>query len=345
MKKHGRRYQDRRYDERRLPPAEPKPFFWINLHGEPRRTSLEFHDRFANGKLTGCLRLDLEVRSEYLYVGSGEILLDSSGRAYYAFVRRNGKLVIPGTSLKGPIRAILEAISNSCVSQVARGENAGKHKACSGVEKEKERTANLCTACRIFGTTGYRGRAYFADATLKNQSSARIVKIADLWPPRQAKGRKFYQAKTFVELDDKPERNHRFLEAVPQGTVFSTSLFFENLSPAEMGLMIRSLGMDISSKEADKVAFVFPIKLGGAKPRCLGTVRFAPTSLCLLPPVSDGQYFEALARGGDSFPITDCMGKMLEWLRDTSLLDSEAWQIFRAQAGSRPNENCPKELY
>lgn len=319
--------------------AEPKPFHWVSLKTPPRRETPTFHASFR--QLSGRLELEIEVLSDYLYVGSGAILLDPQKGAYYAFARRGDQLIIPGTGIKGPVRAIVEAISNSCVSQVGRRGEKRKWKTCADFQPAQETGAQLCPACRLFGTTGYRGRVYFADALPLGQVQPQIVKIADLWPPRQSKGRKFYEAKAFRESENqKPERNHRFLEGVPKGVRFATTLFFENADVAEMGLMLRALGLDRHPEQPESVIDAFPVKIGGAKPRCLGAVRFHPKRISLLPNAGEG-LFRALAQGGENRLLNPTL---LEWLQNETLLDQEVWRQFWRQA-KQQQEPCPKDLY
>lgn len=322
--------------------AEPKPFHWISLKTPPRREAPAFHASFR--QLSGRLEIEIEVLSDYLYVGSGAVLLDSQKGAYYAFARHDEQLIIPSTGIKGPVRAIVEAISNSCVKQSAWREQRtlkAHHRACAEVKHGQEASTELCPACRLFGTTGYRGRMHFADAAPVKQGQPQIIKIADLWPPRQNKGRKFYETKTFRELENqKPERNHRFLEGVPKGARFVTTLFFENADVAEMGLILRALGLDRHPDQPENVGYAFPVKIGGAKPRCLGAVRFHPRRISLLPKAAGG-LFQALAQGGENRLLKPTL---LEWLQNETLLDQEAWRQFRQQAKQK-QEPCPKDLY
>lgn len=323
--------------------AEPKPFFWIALQKSPQRAKLTTHESHECFQaLSGRMELEVQVFSAYLYVGSGTILLDNKVGAYYAFARRDKQLIIPGTGIKGAVRSIVEAISNSCVRQIARKERMNtQYQACAEVKRGQESEAQLCPACRLFGTTGYRGRIHFADALFVDQEPTEIIKIADLWPPRQAKGRKFYQSKNFQRSENqKPERNHRYLETVPEGKRFITTLFFENVSTAEMGLIIRALGLDRHPEKPETIAQVFPVKLGGAKPRCLGAVHFHPRNIYLLPNSTQG-LFQALAKGGESFSVKE---SVCQWLQEETLLDREAWTQFQQEA--KPlQEPCPRELY
>ncbi len=318
--------------------AEPKPFFWIRLEGRPQKKVPPGHERFRD--LSGWMGLEIEVVSDYLYVGSGQLELRSiQGReqACYAFARRNGAMIIPGTSIKGAIRSVVEAISNSCVRIAAREEQvpSSAHKGC----EYKEAQETLCPACRLFGTTGYRGRVHFADAVPVGEVRTEIIKIADLWPPQQIKGRKFYQSKAFQKLDLKPAKNHRFLEAVPKGARFQTTLFFENLQEEELGLLARALGLDQHPEDPQRVVFAFPVKLGGAKPRCLGGVRLTPKRIRLLE--GGPGLLSALLAGEGSSGVKPLL---VRFLAHRESLDSEAWKRFRQEARAK-NESCPREVY
>ena len=333
-----------------MPPnAEPKPFFWIALQDAPQRTAPVFHKAFRGW--TGRLDIAIEVRSDYLYVGSGQIdLVRINGReqARYAFTRRDGKLVIPATSIKGAVRAVFEAITNSCVSQRSRGERVGSaaHQACGLVRKGKERQAHLCTACRVFGTTGYRGRVYFSDAEPVDEVKTTTIRISDLWPPKRTKGRKFYENKRFSYegLDLTPMRNTRFLEVVPRGAKFRTTLHFEILSEAELGALMHALGLNLrrGGQQRVMVVFAFPLKLGGAKPRCLGGVRFRPTRLHIIASPHQS-WIEGLMRANQE--QEELIPSLASWLMNTSLIDQTAWKTFLKKAQSRTDEPCPREVY
>ncbi len=329
---------------RGLQQTEPKPFFWISLQDKPgpEKRRLIPHDRFDGW--SGRIELEIEVLSDYLYVGSGNFDLFSLQRkdqARYTFARRNGQLVIPGTGIKGAVRSIVEAISNSCVLQSGRRERPPRsHKFCGGVTRGQERQTDLCPACRLFGTTGYRGRVHFSDAVPVGDIQTTTIKIADLWPPKQIKGRKFYQTKAFQPQDMHPQKNYRFLEVVPDGTRFKTTLFFENATTAEMGLLVRAMGLDLHPKKEGSVVYAFPIKIGGAKPRCLGSMRFRPKGIRVLS-ASRENLFASLLAGRDRRVV----GQLLEWLADASLLDQEAWTEFREKAKPQKDAPCPKEVY
>ncbi len=332
----------------RRPEPEPKPFFWVSLDKPSQKIRPMFHEKFDGW--TGRLIWEIEVFSDYLYVGSGNLdlvrLPNGREQARYAFARRGGQLVIPATSIKGAVRAVFEVITNSCVSQRHRREHSPStaHMACGLVRKGKEERAQLCPACRVFGTTGYRGRVHFSDALPVGDVRTETVKISDLWPPRQVrKARKFYQTKAFQKQDLRPRKNTRFLEVVPKESRFRTTLYFENLSDAEMGALMRALGLDIDSSKPDAVVYAFRLKLGGAKPRCLGSVRFHPRGRFIQTSPStdaDGLWQRFL----QSAPET-LKDLFLQWLQSKELLDAEAWQQFCTKARPKTDEACPREVY
>jgi CRISPR/Cas system CSM-associated protein Csm3 (group 7 of RAMP superfamily) len=322
----------------RRPVAEPKPFVWVPLPADrPRRESYVPHERFTG--LSGKLDFRLRVESDYLFVGSGGYEFDPKGGGdrpdvWYTFYRRNGQLCIPGTSLKGAIRSIVEAISNSCVGQRKGGEHVARsHEPCRFKGGQQER---LCPACRIFGLTGLRGRVRFDDALAQGQIKPDIVKIAELWPPRLSGGRKFYQVKKFMLLDRRPQPNFRFIEAVPKGAVFRGALWFENLSPDELGLVC--LAMGLSPHESER----FTPKVGGAKPRCLGAVSFEAERLRLRDEV--GLRGLLHPRVVEAEFLTAYLKAWRDACQQQGLLHTKSWELFVKGMGNK-GEPCPRGVY
>lgn len=326
----------------RNPNAEPKPFVWVPIPSEgPQRQEPTTHERFVG--LTGVLEFTLTVKSAYLFVGSGAYEFDPNARGdrpdvWYTFYRRNGQLCIPGTSLKGAIRSIVEAITNSCVSQYrpSRRERVdNRHEPCRFKEGQRGR---LCPACRLFGVTGLRGRVHFDDAVPQGTAKPEIIKIAELWEPRlfSDRNRKFYEIKQGVPWDRRPQKNFRFVEAMPRGATFQGTLRFENLSKGELGLMCLAMGMSPDPQEQ------FTPKIGGAKPRCLGAVSFTAHSVrwwgtgglqsLLSPQTITGERLDAF--------LADCR----KACDAENLLHPASWKQFLQ--GMRPkSETCPREVY
>jgi CRISPR/Cas system CSM-associated protein Csm3 (group 7 of RAMP superfamily) len=254
---------------------------------------------------------------------------------WYTFYRRNDKLCIPGTSIKGAIRAIVEAISNSCVSQYRRSEG----KSVPQTHEPCRNTRQLCPACRLFGVTGFRGRVHFADALPEGEVRHQVVKIGELWEPRRDQGRKFYEVKQVPTLSDqRPQQNFRFVEALPKGTRFQTTLHFENLTEGELGLLAYALGWQPKEGKLDRA---FPPKLGGAKPRCFGAVEFQLKGLQLW------EHARNRLLQKRRIPDQEALGLIAGWMKracDEHLLHEPSWK--KLTDGMRAQDStCPQGVY
>lgn len=322
----------------RNPNVEPKPFVWVPIpeSERPQRREPTTHERFVG--LTGVLEFTFTVKSAYLFVGSGAYEFDPNARGdrpdvWYTFYRRNGELCIPGTSLKGAIRSIVEAITNSCVSQYRphKRERVDRgHEPCRFKEDRRE----LCPACRLFGVTGLRGRVCFDDAVPQGTEKPEIIKIAELWEPCRPQGRKFYEFKQVVRWDRRPQKNFRFVEAMPQGATFQGTLRFENLSQGELGLLCLAMGMSPHPQEQ------FTPKIGGAKPRCLGAVTFTAHSVRLWG--TGG--LQSLRSPQTITGLSACLADYRKSCDAENLLHPASWKQFLQ--GMRPkSETCPREVY
>lgn len=307
--------------------AEPKPFVWIPLPKRVPRGQPVWHDRFQGH--TGKAILTLTVDSDCLFVGSGAYEY-SEANLWMTFFRVNETICIPGTSLKGAIRSVVEAISDSCVLQRKRNSEqvARDQEACRDV-------TSLCPACRIFGAMGFRGRVSFSDAFPQDPVETKIVQIGSLFGPQKSQGRKFYQmgAASF-STDLRPRENFQCLEVVPRGTKFRTTLFFENMTDGELGLVFAALGWDL---ENDQVKPVFTPKIGGAKPRCFGAVRFSLRQISLLLSWN----LQPLGRDATLPFVTRC----LEEAKKGGLIKADAWNTLKRELVARRDAPCPRNVY
>ncbi|ABU56318.1 RAMP superfamily CRISPR-associated protein [Roseiflexus castenholzii] len=237
----------------------PKPYDFVPLASRVECRAPEGHHRYTH--LNGALHAQLIARSP-VHVASG--LLEQTSNQRYPMVkahfRVNGTPVIPGTSLKGCIRSIVEAISSSSVS-VTRARQL-PHKL-----KPSDKPECLDVAQRIFGALGYQGQVRFGDAVLTG-GQTEIRGAPQLFRPRpeapiyldqsrSLKGRKFY-------MHGKPASGDLPLEVCSVGSTLTFRMDFENLTPGELGLLLIALGLGEPRW--------YP-KLGGGKPACLGTIE------------------------------------------------------------------------
>ncbi|GAB4193390.1 MAG: hypothetical protein OHK0022_08220 [Roseiflexaceae bacterium] len=312
-------------DDRRAPPL-PKPYAFVELPRSAATAPPTGHERFRHQ--AGTLHLTLLARSP-VHVASG-LLEQTRDRKYplvKAHFRNAGRPTVPATSLKGCVRAIVEAISPSTVTSTRADRLPAQLK--PGRPQD-----GLDPAQRIFGTLGYQGHAAFSDAALE-QGETVIVPTPQLFTPRREatatyyngdrpKGRKFYMHGTLAE-GDLP------LEACPPGSRFRCRLEFSNLTPGELGLLLLGLGLGEPR--------LWP-KLGGGKPVCLGTVEVAEARLELLD-------LRAAYTDFDTAPaaVADLAPFLAAARTEGLVLEPQLRQLAEVLRWPREDRECPDRSY
>lgn len=244
-------------------------FLWLQAP-EPLKQSVPTHDHIQEGNYWGCLNLMIEGLDP-LFVGSGAVDLDDQGQMYQCFAQRDGQVVLPGSSFKGALRAIVEALSPSCIV-VIEGKTANQNYTKICQVRREQTTIALCPACGLFGAAGYRGRLSFSEGRAL-QGILKIVEIPQRTPPRYCgrngkadpcdstfTWRKFYTRESECKAPPKKERLQVLSEAR-----FTLEVGFQNLREWELGLLVLSLGI-VPGHE-------FNWKLGGAKNRRMGLIQ------------------------------------------------------------------------
>jgi len=245
--------------------------------GDAKRTG---HDAATGcaGTIRGMYTAATPVR-----VGTGIFELGTSSEEpliYQPMFRVAGTPAIPGSSLKGAVRSVVEAITASCIQTSA---SVMRLRSCSIKKDIDPNMAELCPACRIFGAQGFLGRVAFDDARLL-EGDTTFADLPALWRPRKEqrkryyrpdgkpKGRKFYRH-GYPETGDIPS------EICPASSVFSVRVDFHDLSPAELGLLLIGIGCQTAQDNRPMMH-----KLGGSKPSCCGSVKFRLKELHVATP-------------------------------------------------------------
>jgi len=255
---------------RRFEPPAPKPYEFVPLpEGHIERKEPTGHAAYRDGTVSGVLHGVLVARTP-IHVASGQLETTDDPRypLVKAHVRSTDRPVVPGSSLKGCIRSIVEAITPSCVRITRARRDQLPHEAQGCSRKE-----SLCLACRMFGSLGYQGLVRFSDAVL-TEGETEISAAPPLYMPRgrerryyrddqMVAGRKFYQ-------HGKPAAGDVPLEVCSEGSRLEFTLHFDNLRPAELGVLLLALGQGQPQ--------LYP-KLGGAKPVCRGSAAVEVTGL------------------------------------------------------------------
>ncbi|KPQ33077.1 MAG: subtype III-B CRISPR-assocaited RAMP protein [Phormidesmis priestleyi Ana] len=234
------------------------------------------HHRYTKTDYHGKLYLSLRVKTA-LHVSTGITAMGSDVASRVPLIKtmtqgHSNQLVIQGSSLKGCVRAIYEAITNSTLAVVSnryRQQMPSDRLPC----RKKD---SLCPASQVFGALDWQGLVHFTDARCMQAKSATGF-MPSLYQPRperkayfeengKAAGRKFYH-----HAREAIDGGNRGTPVQQAGTEygFKTELQFLNLSQAQLGTLLISLGQD-----AD---YPMALKLGGGKPVGLGTVEVTVT--------------------------------------------------------------------
>ncbi len=259
----------RRAQARQAEIIEEHCFLWLQTL-EPIRQSVPTHDHIQEENYWGCLNLMIEGLDP-LFVGSGAVDLDDQGQMYQRFVQRDGQFVLPGSSFKGALRAVAEALSPSCIVVIDEERAKKEYNKICGVRRDRT-TLELCPACGLFGAAGYRGRLSFSEGRAL-QGTPKIVEIPQRTPPRYCgpngkadpcdltfAWRKFYTRESECKAPQEKERLQVLSEAR-----FTLEVGFQNLREWELGLLVLSLGIAPGHE--------FNWKLGGAKNRHKGLIQ------------------------------------------------------------------------
>ena len=265
--------QYQRYNTRRNQNIAPKPFAHIPLPEDVIRKQPTGHHRYHNDHISGQIVGVIEALSP-IHIGSGIIdrvenvaITDQNVKLIKTAVRTRNNVVIPGSSLKGAIRSVVEAISKSCVCKTAINVKDKLKQYSKKVEyRECNNEKKLCITCRMFGAMRYQGNIALQDAQHFEGEIATEL-IPSLYKPTRYKTddiknlpmRRFY-------MHGKVATGKTPIEACKIGSKFQFHVRFKNLTKAELGLFFTAIG--------HHPAHPFKLKIGGAKPVCFGSVDF-----------------------------------------------------------------------
>ncbi|HEY75743.1 MAG TPA: hypothetical protein G4O00_06130 [Thermoflexia bacterium] len=262
------------------------------------------HRRFVPSRLTGWMTFEI-VALQPLHIGDGLLAppealdLPKEASLVKAFVRRGGTLMLPGSSLKGAVRSLVETFTHSCVSKskVKRPDDWGE---CT--YNPRGHRGKLCPACRLFGAMGYQGRVRFEDVPLLE--GQRVVhRIPPQYPPRPAPDRRRYYP---CDRVDGRERTWP-LEVVQPGARFAARAAFVNLTTGELGLLLIALG---------RGRWELCLRIGAGKACGMGAVRIESLHIERVRPE---QAFRAFAVEAEAVDEAACLEAALPLLREEVL--------------------------
>ena len=269
----------------------PYDFVPIDWNESPIRTPPSPHDRFSgvSGKIEGMITAETPVfifNSPRSMTGAEPFMKNQQGQR-----------IIPGSSLKGLFRSLVETVGNGCflffdgeykdrdINEVIdySDELPDNFKKCQ--------TTNLCIACRMFGAMHSSdmlslGHVSFNDAVEVNICEHEAVYTIALMGPKPRheafyldpqqwiSGRKFYfhQPSGIAPAPQEETNYNEHITPVNTGSQFAFSLQFTNLETPELKTLLYALDLEPEMRH----------KIGYGKPAGLGSVRFEITKLTLI---------------------------------------------------------------
>ncbi len=278
---------------RRELPEKPYELVPFSPEAPDRQGPIGGHDRVTvvPDRLSGWLELELvTLRPVQVASGLTDFVTTGPGQERLALrevsvpkqdprdpTRQKRTVLLPGSSLKGAVRSLVEALSASCIPVVNPRVRPFLPRRLGRCTDPKQ----LCPACRLFGAQDYQGQVGFADAEVP-QGSLQFLGTPLLWAParsrgrelpqrylqgREAVGRKFYQHGQIAQGPDPRV-------VVKPNVTMPVRVFVENLSPGELGLLLAALGQHPQHP--------FPLKVGAGKPVGMGSIEVRLKAVVLL---------------------------------------------------------------
>ena len=250
----------------------PKPYDFVSFPQERPNLQRPFgHHKYDQNRLHGTIYLTLKVQTS-LHISTGAVVLGSDIGSKISLLKTmiqgvDAKLSIQGSSLKGCIRSVYEAITNSTLGAIT-----SKYKEKIPTErlpcKNKEK---LCPASRVFGALDWQGLLDFNDANCERIGFSTGF-MPSLYAPRpncdayyqrgKLAGRKFYY--NMSKAIEKGQRDGISVQQAGKEYTFKTQVTFKNLLPEELGTLLIILGQDKK--------YPMALKVGGGKPIGMGTM-------------------------------------------------------------------------
>jgi hypothetical protein len=126
--------------------------------------------------LCGRLNVTLVAKTP-LHFGAGDLDEELTN----LLLREQDKIMLPGSSFKGMLRSVFEAVTESCILNYPRAPLNAKPQSHSKVCKAK---GYICPACSLFGCLGYRGKLGFTSFVTKEDGHEPIkLKLPQLQTP------------------------------------------------------------------------------------------------------------------------------------------------------------------
>ncbi len=304
----------------------PYDFVPLDLEHPPKLRQPVWHAEFTrtNGQKVYSGHISVYMRAETpLFIRDGATSTQDSRRAGTHMRNKNGEYIIPGSSIKGLLRSVVETLCGGCILMF-RIPREYTHNPLPPGFAACTNNANLCLACRLFGMMGRRedrrdgidtflGKVNIGDAPAYEDSVALYdpiyTAVLDAPKPRHRAfyldqqgryiaGRKFYfhhdgELRTenrLLEIRNTGEYRNQHIQPLESETEFDARIDFTQLEADEFAALLLAITLLPDMRH----------KLGYGKPLGLGSVQLIPNGLTLIDYTTRYSAFRA-GRGMTSY--------------------------------------------
>lgn len=265
------------------------------------------HDRFTNG-LCGHIEGTITTLTPFFIPRTGDLkrkdALLHSNRPIPFTRNASGQYIIPGSSLKGLFRSLVETLGPGCwwLYEGRYRDNVNYTSELPRAFKQCPQDDGLCIACRLFGlikgNTLRLGQIGFEDAACDTPMPHDPIytPILDTPKPRHRSwyldrsgdrvvGRKFFFHASEIRTEQQLRISgqgvvlNRYICPIGEGSVFTFSAHFNNIEPNEWPTLLYALTLERRDWGHERDV---RHKMGYAKPAGLGSIEVQLTKLTLV---------------------------------------------------------------
>lgn len=286
----------------------PYDFVPLDMNFPPKRSTPIWHHVLKSaGSAAGPLysgHLSIAITTEMpLFIPDTDAFLKDPEKAGEHIFNNAGKYILPGSSLKGLLRSVVETLCSGCLKMVSLPVGYDERSIPPAFERCQD-NRNLCMACRVFGMMPegqsnaqvFLGKLNIGDALTRKGKFAyhRPIYTAVLEAPkprhrafyldvnrRFIAGRKFYfhhygelkEERRLIPIPNSPGSfRNQHIEPLDRGTVFDARIDFTNLEADEFAALLLAITLKPEMRH----------KIGYGKPIGLGSIRMELTGLSLV---------------------------------------------------------------
>ncbi len=253
------------------------------------------HDKAHPGKLySGYLYLYIKTETPIFIRHADSSMQDPTQPGEHIY-NKDGDYIIPGTSIKGMLRTVVETLCRGCLTVINRDSPVPRDFAPC------DNNTLLCISCRLFGMMQrqrqaevFLGKINIGDAVAYDRNPEYhepiYTAVLDAPKPRHRAfyldthgrfiaGRKFYfhneqllTEKRLIPIADRGIYRNQYIQPLAVGTDFSSRIDFTNLEADEFAALLFAIVLQENTRH----------KIGYGKPIGLGSVQLSITALQLV---------------------------------------------------------------